>query len=436
MNWYEITKEFMVKDREYRLRDEWPLVKFSDTLKYNEVVIDDSIVSIKDKYNMEKLKKLTETDNSTPKYFIINDNKKVDIIELLFSIPGVKDCMVIAGGYIYEHFLNIMDKNRHQRSENIDIDCFFYDKKGIEVLQKIITYFKSTNLKITYSKNEYVYNISIIYKNEERGYKHTLILQFITKIFSSKSSIIGQFDITSSSVLYDGNEMLFTPMAAFSYGTLYNYVDPTRASPTYEYRLNKYMNIKNGFGIAFPEANKDPGLIGDLTSYPDFHMYFLNINRQCNFPKQDDVYSESIYGQFINISGLCRLYTINKLNKVYFVVNENNKCYVNYDAMREFYSKKIPSLGTTIRNLERYYRKDTVNSLLRAYADYTFPEHHEKKVSEKYVKDMISEIDDYLYKTYNKSPGIVWIEEGNSKNPLGPKPIIPANFYGKYYKSF
>jgi hypothetical protein len=49
---------------------------------------------------------------------------------------------------------------------------------------------------------------------------------------------------------------------------------------------------------------------------------------------------------------------------------------------------------------------------------------------------MISDIDDYLYKTYNKSPGIVWIEEGNSKNPLGPKPIIPSDFYGEYYKSF
>lgn len=435
MNWYEITKEFMVKDREYRLCGEWPLVKFSDILKYNEVVTDESIVSIKNEYIMKKLKKLTEINNSTPKYFIINDNKKVDIVELLFNIPGVKECMVIAGGYIYEHFLNIMNKDRYRSNKNIDIDCFFYDKKGIEVLQKIITYFKSTNLKITYSKNEYVYNISII-REDERGYRQTLILQFITKIFSSKSSIIGQFDITSSSVLYDGNEMLFTPMAAFSYGTLYNYVDPTRASPTYEYRLNKYMNIKNGFGIAFPEANKDPGLINDLTSYPDFHMYFSNIKRRCGFLMQDDIYSESIYGQFINVSGLCRLYSTNKLNKVYFVVNDNDKCCANYDAIREFYSNKIPSLGTTIINLERYYRKDTVNSLLRAYADYTFPRPYEKKVSEKYVKDMISDIDDYLYKTYNKSPGIVWIEEGNSKNPLGPKPIIPSDFYGEYYKSF
>jgi hypothetical protein len=63
------------------------------------------------------------------------------------------------------------------------------------------------------------------------------------------------FDIDSCCVGFDGKDVLMTPRAKYSLDNMVNTVNLARMSPTYNYRLAKYM--QRGFNIRVPGLDKN-----------------------------------------------------------------------------------------------------------------------------------------------------------------------------------
>ena len=74
--------------------------------------------------------------------------------------------------------------------------------------------------------------------------------QIIFRVYKTKSEILHGFDLGSSAVGFDGENVLFTTLSKFAYEYRCNIVDTTRRSTTYEKRLKKYF--ERGFAIVLP----------------------------------------------------------------------------------------------------------------------------------------------------------------------------------------
>ena len=89
-------------------------------------------------------------------------------------------------------------------------------------------------------------------------------VQIILRIYNSISEILHGFDLGSSAVGFDGKDVYFTTLSAFSFATMYNILDTSRRSTSYESRIMKYWH--RGFNVILPELNikklRDPAKLG------------------------------------------------------------------------------------------------------------------------------------------------------------------------------
>lgn len=67
-------------------------------------------------------------------------------------------------------------------------------------------------------------------------------IQIIFRIYASKFEILQGFDLSASSVGFDGTDVLMTEMAKFTYETGCFVADTDRASTSFRYRIEKYFN--------------------------------------------------------------------------------------------------------------------------------------------------------------------------------------------------
>ncbi len=438
-NWLETSVELIKEDRVYYKNNEWPLVPLSEVNKITTET-DDSM------FKIDKRCKINS----------VAMNPFDEIIDKLFKVPGVSDCMVIAGGYLHELILHHADKRKwglvqnYMRSD-IDIDCFFYgkpEKDIISVFNAVTEFLRlEKKFKVIESRNQYVYNFELHDSNSDEKY----MFQFILKIFDNKSSIIGQFDLNASSILYDGNDVQFTPLSAYSYATKYNYIDTTRASPTYEYRLYKYCCVKNGFGIAFPEF--DNSKKSSLKTHNNLtiaafinNKYTTKLNpkytkleylySKCKYHQKNDptVDEYNTYGDFVNVSKLIDLYYKNKLNKVYFHI-KNDICMIDTKEIRNFYHNKIPTFYRgSIYNLRYFYDEKTFKNMIETIL--FFKQDKLEEIRDNFVKKIIGDVLLYIDENYNsKEKKINFFTEKSVENPLNPMPIDPKVWYGEYYKN-
>ena len=456
MSWLTKTNKLINEDREYRKKNVWPLVGMDEVIKYNKsFVFDESMTSCGRFTDTPEGDSEVELDDNEAdvglhntevhSYENLNMTKFPDlIINQIFEIPGARERMVVAGGYIYSHILNLLKDNeiyKNQNQSHIDIDIFFYRPSTDmsndtliyeQIIESIYQIIVKKFYNVIQSRNQYVHNIIFEKDIDDPDIGNRIILQFITKIFDNKSSIIGQFDIPSASVLYDGTQLLFTPMGAYSYGTYYNYVDTTRASATFEYRLYKYYCTKNGFGIAFPDCILNNNALINFTDKKNeepFSKLIFYINTY--IPKQQTLENEEIYGGFYSIQKLCTLYIQNKLNKIYFKLNNKNQCIIDENDIYLYYRNKIPAINT-INNLKSLYPHDVLQKILEKTLNDN--DHYDLQVAEKdlFIKKMIDDIKKFIDENYNIKPGIKWIIGEKGDNPLGPTPKSTKEWYGKY----
>lgn len=445
--WTTITKEIIQKDRDCLKTNIWPLYTYNKVLEFNGVVTDDSMVCIKTRANCHELKKLTTVEKPyyNIKYGARNQTEQLDVIKLLFDIESASKYTVVAGGFVHDFCVNKHMRGPSYRSYDDkinDIDVFFWSenpakdtynigqmaKKMISKLDELSKY----KIVTTHSRNSYVYNVTVYTPNSG----NTITIQFVTKIFKNKSSIIGQFDVNSSAVMYDGCDILFTELSAYSYGTLHNYVDPLRKSATYEYRLHKYLNLKKGFSIAFPEASVIPSKTMKFTT--EFPRVYTNITEQRNFSKleNNDV---SIYGLHVGPETIVYLYNKTKYNKIYFNVDKvTGITYVDSNQIRQFYRDKYPSVYRgTIQKLAKSYPVHIFESLMHVYIQNLNgikTATTELSIVNSYVNDIIRILDIYVFEKYNvKNRLYIDWDINDEVNPLGPEPMEPVLWYGQEF---
>lgn len=447
--WANVTKEIIQRDRESLLANSWPLYTLAKVLEFNNVVTDDTIICVKSPaaQGYKKLKQLDVLEK--PYYNIMHGDRhnpqKIDIIQLLFDVVGAKNNTVVAGGFIHDFCVNkhmrlVPETFESRKVKTNDIDVFFWSDKPNEDVWSVsntmtkqiaaLDDLKKFGFETNHSRNSHVYNVNI-FRTDRRA--DSITIQFVTKIFTNKSSIIGKFDINSSAIMYDGNAIQFTELSAYSYGTLHNYVDPLRKSATYEYRMNKYTNVKMGFSIAFPEAFSVP-IDGKVES--NYSAMYKNIKefRQFDKTQNEDI---SIYGWFISAGTMVHLYNTNKYNKIYFNIDKNSGItYVDSNKIRQFYRYKTPSLyNGTIEQLSKIYPIKVFEEMMHAYIQnkYNINVTSDATIRDNYVNQLIKTLDIYVYEKYNTNNrlSIDWNISG--ENPLGPEPMDPKEWYGDWY---
>lgn len=287
-------------------------------------------------------------------------------------------------------------------------------------------------------------------------------IQIIFRLYKSISEILHGFDLGSSAIGYDGQEIYFTSLGKFAYEYLANIVDTTRRSTTYEVRLIKYFN--RGFQIILPYFNMQH-LRKDYLKYNLVEVcelpYFVFSYDQVNGNKIDLVKLID-WGSNVKKAAEDKLdsdyqpddldeYKVFYLNLKNLVKNQNNYYYfsnrLNFDIIND------PPYITSSRIIDFYdslekkiFSKEGFNSkLLSAYfSDEYVPQIVNEmfiKKNYKYLKEIIEKQKNIILQRFNQIKNstnrqINWI----TKNPgtqltSSFNPIIanPQDWYGSYY---
>ncbi|QKF93471.1 hypothetical protein QKU48_gp0013 [Fadolivirus algeromassiliense] len=154
-----------------------------------------------------------------------------------------------------------------------------------------------------------------------------LKLQVVLRLYNTLSEIIHGFDLGSSAVGFDGNNVLFTTLSKFCYENMVNIFDGTRRSTTYEYRLIKYFD--HGFNIVLPNLD-----IGKLkTGY-----FKYQLSEVCEMPHIIFSYSE-INGNVVSVKKFYNLKDSSTVNSDYdFYDDYDSKFKVPYFNLTELIS--------------------------------------------------------------------------------------------------
>lgn len=155
--------------------------------------------------------------------------------------------ILIAGG----HICNFINRDFGPPMSGIDIDFFIYGIKDKEVanrkIEQIFEYFNQIHgiYSLNISKN----CISLQLGNQLR-------VDIVLRLYNTKSEILHGFDLGTSAVGWDGEELLFTTLSKFTYEYQTIIVDLSRRSTTFEKRLVKYVNRTN-WNLIFTDFNID-----------------------------------------------------------------------------------------------------------------------------------------------------------------------------------
>ena len=421
------------------------------------------------------IRKLLVNDNSS-------DSKDVDIF--LYGIDNISDAKKRIEKFILDVYENIklihngyfVKEELKELTEQIKRD----QSKKFELEKE----FKKKH-KLVYNPDSDETGISIV----NNGNTITMILdgaiiQFILRLYNTKSSILHGFDLGSSAVGFDGKNVYFTTLSKFCYENMVNIIDCTRRSTTYEHRLIKYFNY--GFDIIMPNFD-----ITQLSS--SYHKY--NLVEVCEMPylifsyrniKGNCIQLENFYnsnGNFINNDGHSdyNIYEIISGDDIYEIFYFNIKKLIKHmkntdiplnviqtidlsDELETFDSKKINIREWKITFNNNFINPKMLETLYNTLAKEFFDNINLKKISnyisivkaEKFISDVYintktndeknSKITYYIEEQKKNIKNFIeeikcelkWI----TKNPTTQltsscNPIIEdeSKWYGKYYNN-
>ncbi len=171
--------------------------------------------------------------------------KQWPYLKNIFRTHTGKPGVLIAGGSVCN---TLIDRSCYY----IDVDIFLYDMTLEEAEKETVRIFDIIE-DVKGEKGLYVRTKNTITD------KNTNV-QIIFRLYKSKSEILHGFDLGSSAVGFDGQEVYFTSLSQFSYKYMCNIIDTSRRSTTYEQRLIKYL--RRGFNIIVPEMDIEKVIIG------------------------------------------------------------------------------------------------------------------------------------------------------------------------------
>ncbi len=356
--------------------------------------------------------------------------------------------MLIAGGCIGSFLID----------EKInDIDIFIYgldresaDKKVLYILQKIIECVNYVeHLKNKNKNNELPYTI----KRNQNCVTITInnqVIQIIFRLYKSVSEILHGFDIGSSAVGYDGNDVYFTSLSKFSYEKRCNVIDTTRRSTTYENRLIKYF--QRGFEIILIGLDLSKVPMHNINYYDDYHEFldlpyfaftFRNIvgnklllsrfykKKGCDFVSDYDSDIDGKYQLFYsNLSKLLKkdsnlTFETDSINDIFNIT----KNVFSIDKIRYHYSgvlNKIVGKNFSVSMVETYLPMFTVDEIFASRKDVDKCENMVSLQIGAIVKQL-NDLDFNSIKWRTDNPGS---QLTSSFNPIFED---QSTWYGKYY---
>lgn len=281
----------------------------------------------------------------------------------------------------------------------------------------------------------------------------TSTIQIILRLYKSIQEILYGFDLGSSMIGYDGNNLYFSALGKFAYEYSANIVDPSRRSTTYEQRLYKYY--RRGFHIILPEFN--------ITKLRTEYLKY-NLDEVCQLPyfpftyrnlKGNKIYlyrlltkqgkEKSDYQDYVNE------YKIFYLNLKNLVKNEDNYYYysdqMNFDIIStppyisrsriiDFYDvleKKISrGANLNLNILSNYFSEpvNVLNAILTRNATQNADELNARIEQEKQL--ILSR-----YDSISQTPYLSWVTQNPGSQISGSfNPIISnsKDWYGIYYQ--
>lgn len=208
--------------------------------------------------------KTIEKDINILKYPIVYGSKKkyklmkLNVFKAVLynNYPFMKDIkydnMVLAGGAILSCFSNLYAK---------DLDLFIYGlslneakKKTEYIIDYLESYCKKNKIKYFIIQTK---NITQIFMNMYRiEYdKYELVeVQIIPRLYNDIGEILYGFDLGSSSVAFNGEQLYFSLMGAYAYVNNCNIIDTKKCSSSMVRRTEKYST--KGFNTIFPFYKK------------------------------------------------------------------------------------------------------------------------------------------------------------------------------------
>lgn len=183
--------------------------------------------------------------------------------------------MVLAGGAVASNLLQQISGG----ASGADADFFFYDMtidEGKSLLDKIIKKAFDDYPGLVYvTRSQHVTTLFICgeyYREDleemQDDPKNRLAMlrheakeyQFIHRIYPNKSSIIGSFDISLSSFMYDGADIYTTAFGLFALRNGVIIADLGSRSTSFDNRLRKYARRFYGMRIVFVSTKPTPAL--------------------------------------------------------------------------------------------------------------------------------------------------------------------------------
>ena len=167
------------------------------------------------------------------------------VCKIFDTKPDIWNNIVLAGGSVSNAVLGC--------NLQVDYDLFMFGLTEEQANDKVVECIKllsahHAHAEIRRSKNAITY---IAGHRSENWYRsHKIEIQFILRLYSSISEVLHGFDVDSCCVGYDGRTVFMTERADYAFRHMVNTVDFDRLSPSYEFRLHKYMT--RGFSVNVP----------------------------------------------------------------------------------------------------------------------------------------------------------------------------------------
>lgn len=345
-------------------------------------------------------------------------------------------------------------------SENYESDEYNLSEKKTAIKAKHKTSFENKDDKFVIAHYNIVrtkHTISISINNEFK-------LQLIFRLYKTISEILHGFDLGSSAVGYDGENVYMTSLGKFCHEHSCNIADTTRRSTTYEQRLKKYF--ERGFNIVLPKMD-----ISKLRI--NYHKY--NLVEVCEMPYMTFGYSniignkiivEDFYGkhkhnsdyekdstEMSNAYGHSLTININSLlsgsDYFYYIsssIDESNidiltkPPRLNKGQIVDFYDnirRKISKNKLNINLLKKYITIESINDVLNNLVDKKIDTNdYLNKLIEKQKIFVIERFEKMLTMDHTK---INWLAENPTTQISGSfNPIIEDEWkwYGKDYYTF
>lgn len=247
--------QVLAQDWFYRKQKRWPLVTFCELGDFYASGQESSTKNLALVKRGKLVKEYTYLDASK---FVKKIYKVFPALKAIFQ--KYKGKVVVAGGSLVRILFDKVELET-------DCDLFFYNTTKEEAEAIIVDCIeligKSVNMQKLYIQRKlYVTTINVrdLPNDEYSGQ----LYQFIHRIYPTKDSIIGGFDLGPCMILYDGEQILLTPMGAYCIGKDCLIVDTSRRSTSFEHRIEKYSRF--GLSVVFPgmtakqfeKASKEP----------------------------------------------------------------------------------------------------------------------------------------------------------------------------------